>query len=452
MPVYFEYALKASISLAVIYLFYTLLLKRITHYAWNRYYLLIFSMLSFIVPLINIGVFVEVKHLNTVSIISKIPSINSFELAQEPANIQAALNYWQIISAIFLLVSFVLMFRLGIQLLSISRIKSTSMLLAAGEVNIYQLSGNILPFSFLNNIFVNTANYNESELPEIIEHERVHVQQRHTIDVLITEIICIFNWYNPIAWLLKKAVRENLEFIADDAVIRKGIDKKSYQYLLLKVTGDLPLSITSSFTFSSLKNRILMMNKSRTSRFHLLKFALLVPMLLVLLLAFRSGNDHPETDTDVVSSSTETYMLSALTYTISDEKVKSIVLREQAKSFLKQGEPLKLSLIYNEKDRLKTLLTINGYNNLESNAIGFMIDTASVNNSFSVEIKINVEPALTDGGKQIRNTSNNITAKTNEQKEINVNANTKAKPLHDLPPYPSGLYGHLATAQTKPGC
>ncbi|MEJ7685284.1 MAG: M56 family metallopeptidase [Segetibacter sp.] len=82
------------------------------------------------------------------------------------------------------------------------------------------------------------------------------MQQKHTLDVLVTEIICILNWYNPFAWLIKNAVRENLEFIADDAVIRKGANRKNYQYLLLKVTGDIPSSIASSFKFSSLKNRI----------------------------------------------------------------------------------------------------------------------------------------------------------------------------------------------------
>lgn len=391
MPVYFEYALKVSLCLAIIFVFYTLLLKRMTYYTWNRYFLLMFPILSFIVPFININVFVQAQQLDNLSFVNQIPSIANNQMPVNLFNNQARFDYPEILSAIYILVSAILFVRLFVQLLSIQKIRSKATLVIDDEIKIYHLSKPVLPFSFLNSIFINWNNYSENELQEIIDHERVHVQQKHTTDVLITEIICILNWYNPFAWLIKKAVRENLEFIADDAVIRKGVNKKDYQYLLLKVTGNIPLSVTNHLKFSSLKNRIYMMNKTKTSGFHLIKFALLAPLIMLLLFAFRSNKEiKHQANTELA----ETYTLSTLTYSIPDAKVKAIVLREQNKCLLKPGQLLNLSLVYNEKNRLKNLLQTNGYNNLKSNAIRFLIDTASANNSFSIEININAEASV----------------------------------------------------------
>lgn len=396
MPVYFEYAMKVSLCLAIIFLFYTLLLKQITHFTWNRYYLLLFSVFSFIVPLINVTAFVPSQQLNVISFINKIPLIDGNKISENYINNMQDFNYWKALSSIWILVSSILFIRLLIQLLSIRKIISRARLIATDETRIYHLTESILPFSFFNSIFINRVNYNEYELQEIIDHEQVHVQQKHSFDVLIIEMICILNWFNPFAWFIKKAIRENLEFIADNVVLNKGFNRKNYQYLLLKATGNIPSSIASSFTFSSLKTRISMMNKTRTSHFHLLKFALLAPIIMLLLFAFRGSKQIKHADAETKSGETEKFTLSTLTYSIADERAKAIVLKEKNKSLLKTGDILNLKQIFNEKDRLKNLLERNGYNHLKSNAIMFWIDTISVKNSFSIEIHIDAEqPAVT---------------------------------------------------------
>ena len=100
-------------------------------------------------------------------------------------------------------------------------------------------------------------------------------------------MLCIINWYNPFAWLLKRSIRQNLEFIADNKVIENGIDKKQYQYLLLKVIGNRQFSIATQFNFSSLKKRIVMMNKSKSAKRQLGRFLFLLPVLAIILLSFR---------------------------------------------------------------------------------------------------------------------------------------------------------------------
>lgn len=75
------------------------------------------------------------------------------------------------------------------------------------------------------------------EYEKIIRHEWIHIRQRHSFDILIGELICILNWYNPVAWLLKKSIRQNLEYLTDDLMVRQGVDAQAYQYLLVKALG-----------------------------------------------------------------------------------------------------------------------------------------------------------------------------------------------------------------------
>ena len=414
MPVYSEYALKVSFCLAMIFLFYTSLLKQITYYRLNRYFLLIFSILSFIIPFINVTVFVQAQQLKNVPFINYLPVIVNNKIPSNLVNNYITFNYRQILSAVYIFISFVLFFRLLVQLLSIRKIRSKATCILTGVVDIYHLSEPVLPFSFLNNIFINKDNYSEKELQEIIDHEKVHAQQKHTIDVLLTEMICIFNWYNPFAWLIKKAIRENLEFIADDAVIQKGADRKSYQYLLLKVTGDVPSSIASNLKFTSLKSRIRMMNKSKTGKSHLLKFALLVPLVTFLLLAFRNKQEIYNPATKEQSTATKTYILSSLTYSVPDKKVEAAVKKEKENCLLKTGEALSLEMVFNEKTRLKSLLEKNGYNNIGNHAITFMIDTTLGNNSFSIQVNINLaKDELSESREESGQNGNKISTRIN---------------------------------------
>jgi len=198
------------------------------------------------------------------------------------------------------------------------------------------------------------------------------------------------NWYNPFVWLIKHAIKQNLEFLADDAVVNNGADKKSYQYLLLKVTGYSPLTIASGFKLSSLKQRIYMMNKTRTSQRHLLKLLFVLPLVAVMMVAFRNKDTHTNTAMRY-SMQEEPFMLSELTYNIPDANIDMMVKKAVDKSLLQVGKPFTINSIKNERDRLKSLLEKNGYNNIDSHAISFLIDSSLVNNSFAVQVNIDLE-------------------------------------------------------------
>lgn len=111
------------------------------------------------------------------------------------------------------------------------------------------------------------------------------------MDIIFSEFICVIAWYNPFAWGIRHAIRQNLEFIADQQVLTHGADRRSYQWLLLKVTGHAPIAISNQFNLSFLKNRLIMMNKNKSAKTQLLKFLLMLPILVILLMAFRSAGD-----------------------------------------------------------------------------------------------------------------------------------------------------------------
>ncbi|MCE7068594.1 M56 family metallopeptidase [Dyadobacter sp. CY326] len=293
-----EYLVKLSVGLAVTSLFYYAVLRRHTFYNWNRWYLLLYSMLAFCIPFIDVSSFVSEQRLGASDWVQQVPRVSHYVEAtavatplssaeqQEPVNWLAIIFIAGIIA---MTARFCLNFYLYI------RIKRKARLVSEDIAKLYHIDREIVPFSFGNAIFVNPKMHQEDELEKIILHEYVHVQQKHTFDNIWAEMLCILNWYNPFAWLIRYAIRQNLEYIADDQVLKNDVDAKQYQYLLLKVTGVPAYRLTNQFNFASLKQRIIMMNKARTPKIYLTRFLFVLPLLLVMLVAFRPALEEIDT-------------------------------------------------------------------------------------------------------------------------------------------------------------
>ena len=292
MPFVFLYLLKLSVSLLVVFLFYYGILRKLTFYNHNRWYLLGYTMLSFLIPLINISPVLEKNNWSNTTAVRWIPVIDGKQGTgiSSPA---AAFSAWDILLLVITTGMIIMLVRLVIQLFSFRRLLQKAVPLTAAGMKVYEVPGNIIPFSFGNSIFINSGLHTEEELKEIIHHEFIHVKQKHSLDIIWSELLCLLNWYNPFAWMLKKAIRQNLEFIADHKVLEKGTNKKEYQYLLLKVTGHNQYSIATPFNFSSLKKRIAMMNKTKSAKRQLGRLLFLLPATAVLLVAFRSKWNSP---------------------------------------------------------------------------------------------------------------------------------------------------------------
>ena len=297
MPFQYLYLLKLSVSIAIVYLFYYFVLRRLTFHNWKRFYLLCYTLVSFLIPFINIMPILEKIKIARNGMVQLIPAVGNFQATAPFENLHEtfaeSINWSARDWTLFILLTgmFILLTRLGLQLLSFKSMMKKARFISDNDVKLYEVDQSIIPFSFGKSIFINSKLHPANELQEIIRHEFVHIRQLHTIDIIWSELLCIVNWFNPFAWLIRKTIRENLEFIADDKVLQAGIDRKQYQYLLLKVTGSNHLSIASQFNFSSLKKRIAMMNKMKSARAHLIKFLFVLPIIAVLLVAFRNKSD-----------------------------------------------------------------------------------------------------------------------------------------------------------------
>lgn len=159
------------------------------------------------------------------------------------------------------------------------------------------------PFSFFRWIFINKNMLDDPCLHEVLLHEQTHARQWHSVDVMLSEMATILCWFNPFAWILRREVRVNLEFLADQCVVAKGHDARTYQYHLLALTYQRSVAtLTNNFNVLPLKQRIKMMNKERSKSIGRLKYLLLLPVCALLFMMSstpvsaqsRKSTTHPD--------------------------------------------------------------------------------------------------------------------------------------------------------------
>jgi len=156
-----------------------------------------------------------------------------------------------------------------------------------GKFRIIELTGDKAPCSFGNNVFINPEKYDWDTYSQILLHEKIHIQQGHSFDILVAELVLVLQWFNPFAWLYRTELESDLEFLTDDAILEHNeIERSSYQMSLLKVSAPhLSLGITTNYNQSLLKRRIVMMNAKRSNIHIMWKYFFLVPLLGVLACA-----------------------------------------------------------------------------------------------------------------------------------------------------------------------
>ncbi|SOD88301.1 M56 family metallopeptidase [Spirosoma fluviale] len=180
-----------------------------------------------------------------------------------------------------------LLMRFVSQLLSLRKLIRKSIQEPYTDFTLVQGANIPSPFSFFSWVFVNPGQHTPDELDQILRHERVHVRERHSFDMIGAELVCIIFWYNPAAYLFRKLLQQTLEFSADRAVLAEGVDAKLYQYNLLKVSlAGGQSAITNHFNRSQLKSRISMLNRSKSTQLSWLKYPVLILAALTVASAF----------------------------------------------------------------------------------------------------------------------------------------------------------------------
>jgi bla regulator protein BlaR1 len=285
MPALFIFLFKVNIALVLFCLGYYLVLRHLTFYTLNRIYLVIAILFSTLYPNINLSGFAQnhqqfTEPVQNVILNWKAPAENFVKPLYQP-------NYWQWVELIFWAGVILFAARLMMQLFSLYKLYRQSKPGQVHDHTVRLIRDDISPFSFWRSIYINPTKLSPADLKNVLEHEQVHVNEWHTLDILLAELSTIFYWFNPGVWLMKKAVRENIEFITDRKILQKGTDSKQYQYSLVSVSlATASNTIVNHFNISTIKKRIIMMNAKRSSGYNLTRYVFLVPAVVALLLVF----------------------------------------------------------------------------------------------------------------------------------------------------------------------
>ena len=289
------YLLKVNMAILLLYGLYRLALGGDTFFQWKRIFFLGIIFVSLLYPLVKVSwlfppnrlsaekfVFsseVVVEKIN--GLIYSLPELIITGIYQPG---QTEISSIHIIFVIYLTGVILLFLRFFIQLISLIGIMLRSEKSNYKGQTIYVKKEIQTPFSFFGWIVLDPKQYTDNELTEILNHETAHVRQFHSLDALLSEFFGIFCWFNPISWLLKREIRMNLEYLADRSVIASGFDSEHYQFLLLQLCHHKAAAkLSNNFNVSPLKNRIIMMNKKETSLWNMVKYALFIPLILLLV-------------------------------------------------------------------------------------------------------------------------------------------------------------------------
>ena len=294
MGTFLVYILKSSLCLAAFYLFYRLLLSRETLHRFNRMALLGVLLLSAVVPLIEVsteqptGVGQGMLTLEEWLVLSEaMPEVSSTPVEEARAVWPLVLLAVYGVGVLFFLGRNLLsLIRLG-QLLRGTRREDIRRYVAdAPRILLFVHERGIAPFSWMRYIVIARKDLEEDGRP-ILLHELAHIRCGHSWDLLLADLCCFVQWFNPAAWLLKQELQAVHEYEADEAVLRAGVNAREYQLLLIKkAVGTRLYSMANSLNHSKLKKRITMMQRRKSNPWARAKLLYVLPLAAVAVAAF----------------------------------------------------------------------------------------------------------------------------------------------------------------------
>ncbi|WP_289659289.1 M56 family metallopeptidase [Flavobacterium panacagri] len=307
MEALFIFILKSSGLLTMFYFAYIILLRKETFFNSSRWFLIAGLITSIVLPFV---VYTKVVWIQPAPVVPEpvfaktavestpvnIPVSTHDVTSYEPQSISTIMeeekgfevNWNLVLIAVYGIGFSAFMLKFLLDFYSLNSVLKGKKIKQQEDFKFIDVNENIAPFSYFDYIVYNSSLYTSAELENILEHEKVHSDQKHTVDVLISRIFCILFWFNPIVWLYKKAILQNLEFIADSEASKKISDKKAYQYTLLKITThETCVAITNHFYQSLIKKRIVMLNKNQSKKMNYWKYYAVVPALGAFILLFQ---------------------------------------------------------------------------------------------------------------------------------------------------------------------
>lgn len=286
-----EYIVKAILCSSVFILIYKLSLEKEKMYVFNRFYLLASLLLSFLVPLLKFNT-ASIKmpvSQNDLSTLYALQETQVFHGILQSQHSNYTFKIWILLYAI---ITTFLFSRFLKNLNYFNRIIKGNQTLPFGESKIVLVNEQVDPHSFLSYIFVNIDEYHNGNVEsEILIHENAHVNQIHSFDIILVEILQVFLWFNFVIYFFRKAIQLNHEFLADESVISVCENVQSYKYLLIEKTNkNKTYSLASQFNYFITKKRLIMMSKEKSQWKVLFLQVALIPVFAFSIFTFSSNS------------------------------------------------------------------------------------------------------------------------------------------------------------------
>jgi TonB family protein len=363
MVEFLQYDLKVAVLVAAFYMFYRLLLSRETFHRVNRVVLLLTAVASFLLPLCVVTVHKTV-------VLSQAPTGLATAELGAVSLAEPAMPLWQMLSTCVFFAGVAV--TLGRTLTSLCRLW---WLIAHSEQH-PQPDGSVVcvtkkevsPFSWMHFIVLSHSDY-EAHDAAVLAHERGHIRQHHTLDLLLVDTLTALQWFNPAMWMLRQDLRAIHEYEADAAVLSQGINMRQYQYLLIqKAVAACGYSVANGITHSTLKNRInMMLTNKKTTRASWLKLLAMLPIVgTALALNAETVNDYVYEDTQeqpqkkVVKKGKKTAQVKVNDKTIEVKEEMPAATEAKSEAAEKQVAKEAPKLIIGEANGPEPLLILNG--------------------------------------------------------------------------------------------
>lgn len=299
-----EYHVKVGVLLLLILSFYKLCLERQKTLHFNRFFLLIGIGASFLIPVLNVGVVHFQKEV-----------VSGMQTAM-PATIKGEeYSYSMLLLGMYSVVVAALLVRFFVRLYQLTSVIRSHEKTAYKGVDLILLDQPCSPHTFLKSVFLNRADYESGAIEEeVLLHEWAHAKQLHSIDVILLELLAVFFWFQPAIYGLKRVVKLNHEFLADDAVLSKEVTLTQYQDILLTALETKAASdLSSGWNFQSTKKRLVMMQK-KNSKSEMVRNGILSTLFLFgLMMAFgQNAQAQSQKSLKVVEQDRDAYFKDAV--------------------------------------------------------------------------------------------------------------------------------------------
>ena len=308
------YLLQVSACTGIFYLFYFLLLRRLTFFTLNRWYLLGTLVLSFIIPAINL----PVDTTQPPAIMQPVMYVNRIQIVEEPVSeiiqpqqLKQQIEWIACVKTVYTAIALISVIHLLFTLLVFARRMKSKELMQIGNVRVLKGSKNLGNSSFLNVIFINDDELEPGEIKQIIAHEMLHIKLMHSVDRLLARVILIVLWFNPFAYFYIRSIEENHEFEVD-RIAAGNADKSMYATLLFKLSVSGQSYLMHSFSKAPLKSRIAMLFNKPTSNMKKIIYMLVLPAVAISCLAFANLKPNHQKEHSFASKQADTISIDTI--------------------------------------------------------------------------------------------------------------------------------------------